>query len=68
MTTAKMRRLLPYMSEKEAVVLDSYYFQILISIENLNNISSADQVRQDRYDNPIPSRFLAPIDCLKIST
>jgi hypothetical protein len=20
----------------------------------------------DRYDNPIPTRFLAPIDCLKI--
>jgi hypothetical protein len=47
MTTAKMRRLLPYMSEKEAVVLGSHSSQVLISMENLNHISFAAQVRQD---------------------
>jgi hypothetical protein len=119
MATAKIRRLLPYMYGKEALVLGFPSSQVLIPIENCKNISFAAQVRRNlprkfifgclwsqvrrqqkitgsgpfqsklvrrqrndskepiaarlcslagRYDNPIPTRFLAPIDCLKIQT
>ncbi len=54
MATAKMRRLLHYMSGKGAVVLGSHSFQVLVFIENLNNISFADQVRQD-----LPRTFIS---------
>ncbi len=40
--------------------------------EPKNRFQGANSVRlcslADRYDNPIPTRFLAPIDCLKIPT
>jgi hypothetical protein len=54
MATAKMRRLLPYTYGKEALVPGSHSSQVLISMENLNNISFAAQVRQD-----LPRKFIS---------
>jgi hypothetical protein len=60
MTTAKMRRLIPYMSGKGAVVLGCHSFQVLIPIENCNNISFAAHYSAQVRRN-LPRKFISGV-------
>ncbi len=54
---------LPYRLASEPVILN-VFMESRSRFQGMNSASLCSLA--GRYDNPIPTRFLAPIDCLKI--
>ncbi len=51
----------------DAIMQRARIFKLLRSpIDSKESISASLRSLAGRYDNPIPTRFLSPIDCLKI--